>query len=746
MHRRYESRRLNANGRALDSGEYPYRFCGTGGVELRIVYGSIANALLTTLMPDLTIQSISACPEKLTEVIGLGRQNSRTLGHMPKGAFEEYAQKDRILLSLTDSGELSGYLLYRISRGEAKIAHLCVDPSARHSGVATALVNELRSDLSHLYAISLTCRRDYVSANALWAKLGFSPVEDLPGRAKGGSELTRWRMDLGHPDLFSDCLGDEKIVVTVDSCILFSRYDENDSRHADSIALWADWLADEMSIRATSEVLSDIDRSPDANVREDTKRRVQEFISEPSELGFETHENRLLELWPESKPLSASDQSDVRHLAKAITYESDVFVTLDDTILGLADIIESEYSMRILEPLEFIIEIDEIRRSSEYQPARLAGSSNFGFRKPTATELPKLTKKFLDFNSRERKSEFDAVVRTLLHDLENGDIRVVHDDKDLTALVGYVVSDGALEIRVVRTAKHSLGPTLLRYLISWCVRRAAETKTLCVRLTESSSPDELGRAAEELGFTRKEGLHVKTILPAIESPEVLSEKLRNTDEFFPGSCIYLSSVAQSLIDAVANENAVVLSDIEHRLWPAKILCETIPTFLVPIKSHWAMHLFDFPLADGELFGNKEEVATRPENVYYRSALNDGGLCAPARILWYVSRGNRGDGPGEVRACSRLNLVDVGPTNTLFRRYRRLGVYDWNDVRSIPTNKSSGNIMALRFDDTELSTRPYDLADLKGLLRKHNCRSSLQSPTKLPINAFEELYRGAFSVA
>ena len=45
------------------------------------------------------------------------------------------------------------------------------------------------------------------------------------------------------------------------------------------------------------------------------------------------------------------------------------------------------------------------------------------------------------------------------------------------------------------------------------------------------------------------------------------------------------------------------SDVEHLLWPAKILGCGIPTYVVPIRPRWATDLFDTGMADDMLWGD-----------------------------------------------------------------------------------------------------------------------------------------------
>ena len=147
----------------------------------------------------LKVQHISERPDLLPAVIRLGRVHRATLGFLPDGAFEDHARKNQILVAVKE-GELTGYILYRVSREKATVTHLCVSSEFRGDGVARALVNKLFDVTADLRGIGLQCRQDY-EANAVWPKLGFHHVSSRPGRSQEGHLLALWWFDHGKTDL-----------------------------------------------------------------------------------------------------------------------------------------------------------------------------------------------------------------------------------------------------------------------------------------------------------------------------------------------------------------------------------------------------------------------------------------------------------------------------------------------------------------------------------------------------------------
>ena len=114
--------------------------------------------------------------------------------------------------------------------------------------------------------------------------------------------------------------------------------------------------------------------------------------------------------------------------------------------------------------------------------------------------------------------------------------------------------------------------------------------------------------------------------------------------------------------------------------------------------------------------------------------------APGRILWYVSKSRTGKNSshivGAIRACSHIDEIVIGKPKELHKRFRRLGVYSFQDVMETAKNDLDKNIMAVKFSDTELFTNPIKLADINKILGR---RISVQSSSKIKSEEFKMLY-------
>jgi hypothetical protein len=128
-----------------------------------------------------------------------------------------------------------------------------------------------------------------------------------------------------------------------------------------------------------------------------------------------------------------------------------------------------------------------------------------------------------------------------------------------------------------------------------------------------------------------------------------------------------------------------------------------------------------------------------EGVYYRSAENN-NLTVPGRILWYVSK-DTGDGSMSIKACSQLEEVVVGKPKELFRRFQRLGVYEWRDVYKAAGRDITTDIVAFRFRMTERFKKAVGMDTLEAL----GIRGPFMSPRKISDSQFASIYTKGYAV-
>lgn len=672
----------------------------------------------------------------LDQIKQLWRSNARTLGFFPDGGFSECASYKQILVALSGS-QVLGYLLFRISRDRVVIVHLCVEKSHRQQHMARRLVEYLAEISKGYRGIAAACRRDF-EANKIWPRLGFAAIAEKPGRGRGRATLTYWWLDHGNPDLFSglDVLrSPERLSVALDANVFYDIYNKDAPDTLESKSLVADWLAPYIELKLTRETLNEIDRNVDPIERSQNRRlaRAHPVVICESH-GFRNLRDELRVLFPSR--LSKSDESDIRQLAWAIGSGTRFFVTRDTNLLNLERQVYERYGVSVIRPSDLVIHLDELRESSEYQPARVAGALIWSrMRRAPDGSFAEL---FQCSSKGETKRKFRERLCRFLADPEKFKCFQLHNSEGipLACLVYDKSKEGELHIPVFRVRDIQLGLTIQRNLLLRLMSAAAADQRVVVRITDPYC-EQVCSALSEENFTKMDNDWVKLSLPEQLSAEDLVLRLNAISR---GHQLQFNPLAE-LVEHLKVDTRAALR-IERLLWPLKIIDASIPTFIVPIRPHWAKELFDENLASEDLFGASTTLALNREGVYYRAAVPSCGLSAPARILWYVSEDRKYYGSKSIRACSYLDDVVIGAADDVFRRFRRLGIYRWEDVLKIAKGKVKGTVMALHFMDTELLTQPLRWDKLQQILNEHGLKSRLQSPCRISPPAFHAIYSKA----
>ncbi|MHB1035017.1 MAG: PIN domain-containing protein [Pirellulales bacterium] len=658
----------------------------------------------------------------LEAVKTLWRANSATLGFLPEGAFVDYASQRHILVALDSSGACVGYLLYRVTKGKATIAHLCIADHANRAGHARVLVEYLVGITGHLRGIGLRCRRDF-HAYRLWPKLGFSAIDETPGRAADGSELTRFWLDHHHPDLFTEESTD-LLDAVIDANVFL---DLAESRKEESQGLLADWLQDSIRLCVTPEHDNEFDRSQNSALRRKRRQQAahfQKLESTPAE--YRKAEQLLAPLFLDRA--TTQDESDFRHLARALAGGAWAFVTRDEPMLKRAEDVYTICGLRIVLPAELIGRIDELLREREYHRSWVAGTNQLSRKKVSlvADTLIEAIKA-----PDEAKRLLRATLQPFLADPRRFE-SVAIADRDDKPLAFYVMERQRPfdRVPIFRICSHRLTGTLARSILTGLAYQASRDGRAGVLLTETPLTDDLRMACTDLGFLPVQAGRLKLVVPGVHSATDLADKLTRL----------------GLADPVIGQLAAILrspldpntaSEVEHLLWPAKIADAELPAFIVPIRPDYAQHLFDENLARQSLLGADIELALNPESVYYRAARPQ-TVQFPGRILWYVSKDQKFDDTMRIRACSRIAEVCINKPSPLFKRFQRLGVYEWPDVAQTARGDYDRNIMAIRFHDTE-PIGPVKWDTFQSILKRHGIHTQLQSPCRIPPLVFNEIY-------
>jgi hypothetical protein len=378
-----------------------------------------------------------------------------------------------------------------------------------------------------------------------------------------------------------------------------------------------------------------------------------------------------------------------------------------------------------------------MKQEAHYQPRSLAGT-RISFQRIKSETVNTLASLFANHSVGEGASEFRQKVRNFLADAKQFSVQLAYDS-DSTPL-GVIVYDKSnahrLNVPLFRLKQAPGAPTLANYLVFKCIVDSASDGRAFTRFSDMGMQPMVIDALIEHRFLHAGEFWERMNLAGVHSRSEIAARLKECERRGDAEFRFCKEISAAL---KASSNVEEVMEIEHTIWPCKIREQLVPNFLVPIRPQWAEHLFDARLAEQGLFGALQEVALRCENIYYRSAKNS-GLRAPGRIVWYVSQSRRYSGSGSVRACSILEEVIVGKPKELFKRYRRFGIYQWKDVLQTAGGDIHSQVMCLRFSHTEPFRTPIPLKELTAIKDRFQSRAPLIGPHRLPLGAFEELYR------
>lgn len=685
----------------------------------------------------------------LNEVIRLADENSSTLGFLPKDAFFKHAADQRIFVAIDEQDNVLGYLLYGVNQREslAYITHLCVDRVHRGNGIAKALFERLVEVTKHkFWAIRVRCRREY-EATDVWPKLGFHVRGEVPGRSRHGSTLTVWWFDFGHPTLFSYAVEQQaeskKLSVVIDANIFYDLAEPPSTDNELSHSLLADWLDIQMCL--TNEIPTEINRNEDPAKRQRSWEFVHnskfKMVTSPNDATQDSLE-KLRNLFPIE--MSASDESDLRQIAKTIAANVSFFVTNDRELLKKSRHVYEIFGMNIIHPTDLIIHQDALIREAEYQPARLAGSHIQ--RKRVSLEQSNLLENLFQQPQSEKKSEFRQKIHPFLADPHTFEVDIIQNKEQPIAFIVYSRQNPEiLEIPFLRVVDDPLASTLGIHLIHNAVTICAQEGRILTKFTEKHLSNAVLNALRENEFVLNNEVWVKVNLPVVEKAEALRARLNTLHQRFPTVSDYFQQLAKALQPRTQEDNTQTFLQVEKSLWPAKIADLDIPAYIISIHPQWAMDLFDPNIANQTLFGADPFLILNVENVYYRSSRTK--LSAPARILWYVTQGKgKFQGTMAIRACSYLDEVIVDKPKVLFSRFKRLGVYSWDDVFKVAREDIEQEIMVFRFSKTEVFNSPIHRNDLQTLWNQTKGRNfNVQSPLKIANEIFMRIYQSGIKI-
>lgn len=661
----------------------------------------------TTENTKFYISSDSAMAGLLESAISLWKKNRKTLGMFPRGAFEASA-KDNCIIYLLEEGIVKGYLLYRIARQRVAITHLCISDDVRGKGGARILFNSLKDSMDdgHCRGIEVRCRSDY-EISRMWPSLGFECIRNIVGRAKEGSELTIWFYRFDVYDFFYDMMpkqdDDDLTWAVLDANIIFKLSAPENLDSEEAQALMSDGISSYVRYFVTPEIFVETERKKDVEQKKysnDFARKFEKIEVKRSTL--EEYKNILMPIWGSID--SDRDRSDLNHIVYAAASGFQYFITQDEGILDKSEEIYEACNISVLRPVGFITQLDKIENHEKYTP-RSISRTKYQVYCPSVDEISHVAESFCLPSKGEKKKSLEAKIRAAVANTRQYKTVLVSNDSGVkVAFLCFKKNEQELSIEIMRHNGDITSKTIAQNYAWSEIFSNSRSEITIIRFSDDFSThmnDDLFRSS---GFLSSESGWIRLSANLVSNIETIRERVKS---FIDTSLNISQSVKSGLLEFL-NLEMPKASFYEEVLWPLKLENFDIPTYLIPIKPVWALNLFDEDLANQELWGADPARHFNIENVYYRSA-KQFKMVPGARILWYVSTSNNSR-ISEIRACSRLISSETDTAKSLFKKYQRLGIYEWKNLMEITKNDPNGKIMALRFYQTEYFKNPISLDD------------------------------------
>lgn len=323
----------------------------------------------------------------LSKVCDASDAHRNELGFLPRSVFEQFARRGGlyVLLAETSAGPCyAGHLLFDGRFPRAHVRQMFVSASFRRRGAASELLDHLRRSLTQSCFISIYARvaEDLKEANAFWLKQRFYVQRSIKGGASRNRQILVRCHELDSPQLFPtsglndhnplglvETAANELPMYLLDMNVLFDVQPRR-LRRAAAVGLFQAERMNFCRLAISDEVRKELQRNLQARHTDPMEAYIETFPCFPveqhkeSDIIFSKLSTLIFPQAIRQRPLTANEQSDVRHVITVIQHDLAGLITSDSALLSAAPEIEQAYGVQVLSSGAFELE-ESVARSDE---------------------------------------------------------------------------------------------------------------------------------------------------------------------------------------------------------------------------------------------------------------------------------------------------------------------------------------------------------------------------------------------
>lgn len=674
----------------------------------------------------------------LDAIIALADDQREALGFLPHAAFRDAIDRRRVVVMLAYDGltaKLAGYVIFSGVFPHARIQQIATDEVYRRHGIASALINEVVSQLEQkeYLTISAAVAADLSAAQVFYESKDFHRQRSYPGGKSRKREIILRTRVLSTRNLLTALDTDEGVNVAalqqrnttaplyvIDLNVFFDAVRDRERTPLARLLIGAA-LSHEIRLAVATEFLTELERQtivlgpdPVLALSKNLPRLPKVNETEIQALCSKIHDT-IFRSPPRKGAGTEQAFSDARHLAEAVLARASGFVTSDKAILQARDALFRAFGIDVADLNEFVSLLPAEQEESAGQ--RLRGTN--------------CVTKVIDLKKAQRYLDEQGIPSSISNDFfSTSDVDgrwvawSIHEGEEIVAVAISILSTGinssARLLAHVR-AGHVAIEIFADYLLRALVLQTCKTAPTTLELVDIPGQFIVRQAAMACGFAKGKNDHVLSKI-AVGKPmtarqwPIIAEQIRRKT----GISISSSMPTSKMIEIRRTDGAAVkvpLEAVEDAFSPTLIIWQGRNGVIVPIAKHFADDLLG-TTDQIALFGNPE-ATFMARRTYFNTPRSAPLMKAGTPILFYESQ--RTGGRSAIIAVGRIIDVTVVPKSQISTSLMKQSV-----IEDVGPLSASTEVLATTFDNVLRLPFPVHLDSLREL--KAVGASNLQTPT------------------